>query len=155
MLPQRLHLWTGQSRRCFRSRNTPRHHPKPPRSDHCLAALPRRPERGELLLTAHSHSAEFQAPCRRARHRGTTPASRRASQISDGCQSDGHVARAQAAPCAEKHVRPFPAFAVTSPGSGELSEGRTYKLPLIPFSHGSRFGTVSIGIFWQALSGLS
>lgn len=38
---------------------------------------------------------------------------------------------------------------------GRLSEGRTYKLPLIPCHGVSRFGTVSEKSNWQALAGLS
>lgn len=139
------------ARRCFRFGTWLRNHPKPPtpRPLPCSQnVLPL-----ELLLAAHSHSAEFEPPCLPARHRVTIPASaelpRLLKRFFSSVTSLGATGLQVVAIC----FGPFRAAIVAACAfRTALSEGRTYKLPLTHSQDSSQFGTVSDKNHWQAVS---
>lgn len=102
--PVRVQYEVSTPRRRFRPVIRARHHPfARPMGHDCLAVRLELPHLGSsnreelppqhhglspVLLAARSHSAAFETPGRRARHRGITPGGNRASPLS-GCRRNG------------------------------------------------------------------
>ena len=107
---------------------------------------------------------EHTPPLRRLKHlvdrslrapgTGHHPGSRRGSQVSDGCHADVHVA-SRCDPAGHCRMSALPQRHSFPSDSLGFRGAETESSPL-PFNNGSsRFGSVSVSTYWQALSGLS